>query len=1023
MPMDDRGDGDTLTAVDTLDASTQDAVEPVRTWTLGNKFEVLGEIGEGAAGVVLKVRHRELDRVMAVKVLKAREVSRERMLRFRREAQVATSLDHPNIVKVYDLDRASDGTPFMVMEHLEGEDLQTRLARRGPIPLPEVVSLLEGVADALEQAHSLGVVHRDLKPANLFQTTSGVVKILDFGVCHYRGSLDDLTESGEVLGTPLYMAPEQIRGAEPTPATDVFALAAIIFHLVTGMPPFRVGSLYDLAQRSREGSSPGGHRGDTGLDPRVYRVLARGMSFDPRDRPPGPNALLDELRAVADRAAALSPRPTGHPGGSSTPGAGGRSRRSWAVLRWVLGALFAGMLALGLLGILLREPGQTGFHGPLALGAEPPTLLVLPFDGRGERTVDRHLWPLVDRMIVHALAPEETLWARVSRVDPLLVSEELERRELGLPLDRAARLELARVFHADVVLWGRTHREGGLVHLDATLQRVGEQEGVRLHAARVHLRDAAELLADRVSRALWDERVPDTLPDGTEERFWVREPESARAIAGIDLFGPEAERERELDRILAHDQAAVGALWIHFLADFWDERRVERLVQASGMVGDPQLQAFFSALDAAREDPGACARVDLDGLGARYPVMLGALARSTCALRAGGLADALAAGLAAWRSMATRPLAQLYVYRLLARVRTCEEQLPTRETMQREMPEFVLGWSNLATWYARCDHLERAQEIMKVARAMLGPDHGVRYEVAYNGALIHLVAMDPDGARRWLDLLEQSRDLRHQDHGYFMISSLYSFFMGRWSDGVATLERGLREFDSTPPGYRYSLFVTALFYHLLTSGELDRAEELIRGYEQRLSGSGDTVKRYEVAMMFAALDAARGNVDMATLRRRMARLGQEVQARQGERGASVATANEALVLSHVGSPEACRELLRRTPSGVDHLMAGCRYRAASLLLAEGRLLPALEGFRRAYRDVIWTTFLYTEFLPGILLGWASAAEAAGRGEEAARVATRLVRSYGRSERIVPEVAEAMVILGRLGGAGAAAPAR
>lgn len=208
---------------------------------LGGKLEIMRPIGTGGMGVVYEVHHNVLGVRRAVKLLVGDFVGRsERVMeRFRREALVASELSHPNIIKVYDLDRAPDGTPFILMELLEGRDLESLIRTGAPFELEKVVSLLAGPADALDAVHRNGVVHRDLKPANLFLTQKGTVKVLDFGITQLAKDVDArITRAGEVLGTPLYMSPEQMMGEHVDGRADVYALAAIAYELLTGKTIF-----------------------------------------------------------------------------------------------------------------------------------------------------------------------------------------------------------------------------------------------------------------------------------------------------------------------------------------------------------------------------------------------------------------------------------------------------------------------------------------------------------------------------------------------------------------------------------------------------------------------------------------------------------------------------------------------------------------------------------------------------------------------------------------------------------------
>jgi tRNA A-37 threonylcarbamoyl transferase component Bud32 len=212
-----------------------------------SRFDLLEVLGQGATAVVYRARDKTLNRTVAVKVLHERaganDVVRER---FRREAQAAAGLSHPNVVTVYDAGE-EQGRSFLVMELVEGRPLDRWLKEPQGNPL----ALLEKAARGVAAAHERGVVHRDLKPANILVTAAGEPKVGDFGLAHVVETRTELTRTGTTLGTPLYMAPEQVeaRSGEISPRTDVYALGAILYEMLAGQPPHVGTSLADLYAR------------------------------------------------------------------------------------------------------------------------------------------------------------------------------------------------------------------------------------------------------------------------------------------------------------------------------------------------------------------------------------------------------------------------------------------------------------------------------------------------------------------------------------------------------------------------------------------------------------------------------------------------------------------------------------------------------------------------------------------------------------------------------------------------------
>ncbi len=249
---------------------------------IGGRFEVLRELGRGGFGVVFEARDRELGRLVAVKVVRARRGVDPGMLRA--EAEAAAALHHPNIVTVHDLGSAG-GEGWLVLELLRGETLEARL-HRGALPGPEALRVATEIARGLAHAHRAGVLHRDLKPSNVFLCDDGAVKILDFGLSRVFGS-----GSGPEGGTPAYMAPEQWRRDAEDERTDVFALGVMLHEMLTGSRPFAVESGRSTALD--DGPVP---ELPAGAAPRDLRMLVRrSMSRSRDDRPRDGAVVLESL--------------------------------------------------------------------------------------------------------------------------------------------------------------------------------------------------------------------------------------------------------------------------------------------------------------------------------------------------------------------------------------------------------------------------------------------------------------------------------------------------------------------------------------------------------------------------------------------------------------------------------------------------------------------------------------------------------------------------------------------------------
>src|SRR5512134_467396 len=207
------------------------------------RYEVLEEIGKGAMGVVYLARDPLIGRLVALKTFRVGFAARDDELaqfrsRFVREAQSAGILSHPNIVTIHDVvDEGPAGVCFIAMEYVKGTNLKQLLQRPDPFPIGFVVEIIAQVAEALDFAHSRGVVHRDVKPANILITPGNRVKITDFGIARIDSS--NLTMEGQLLGTPNYMAPEQIQGREVDHRADIFSLGVVFYEMLTRKKPFQ----------------------------------------------------------------------------------------------------------------------------------------------------------------------------------------------------------------------------------------------------------------------------------------------------------------------------------------------------------------------------------------------------------------------------------------------------------------------------------------------------------------------------------------------------------------------------------------------------------------------------------------------------------------------------------------------------------------------------------------------------------------------------------------------------------------
>ncbi|MBK9037093.1 MAG: serine/threonine protein kinase [Myxococcales bacterium] len=247
---------------------------------LGGRYRLLDELGDGATAIVYRALHLALDREVALKLLRPTEARDPRAVaRFLREARVASRFRHANVIEILDYGQLPDGRPFLAMELSPWPTLDRRLAD-GPLPIDDAVEITRQLAAGLGAAHAAGVVHRDLKPSNVFVSDALQVKIGDFGAAKLVGS-PGLTQEGWTVGTPLYMAPEQIVDGPSDHRLDLYALGCILFEMLTGHPPYQAPTVRELLTRHLSAPLPAL---TDDAPPALAAVVRKALAKAPDDR-------------------------------------------------------------------------------------------------------------------------------------------------------------------------------------------------------------------------------------------------------------------------------------------------------------------------------------------------------------------------------------------------------------------------------------------------------------------------------------------------------------------------------------------------------------------------------------------------------------------------------------------------------------------------------------------------------------------------------------------------------------------
>ncbi len=298
-----------------IDKATLEALPDERIGKLlKGRYMIEEQLGEGGMAVVYRARNTLVERPVAVKVMNPHlAVDPDLKERFRREAKNAAAVAHPNIIDIYDYGETDEGTPFLVMEILDGTAL-TGLIERGPMPAPQVAAIGVQVARGLARAHDFSVLHRDLKPENIFICRGpdgklGTVKLLDFGIAR---SMHDarLTSSGQVFGTPQYMAPERVTTIDAGPSADLYSLGVILFEMVTGRLPFEANDLPGFLIKHLQDPPPRPSQLVPDIPRRLEELILSLLEKKPENRPVDAHAVIKALEPlVPQEVEAAMPRP------------------------------------------------------------------------------------------------------------------------------------------------------------------------------------------------------------------------------------------------------------------------------------------------------------------------------------------------------------------------------------------------------------------------------------------------------------------------------------------------------------------------------------------------------------------------------------------------------------------------------------------------------------------------------------------------------------------------------------------
>ena len=423
-------------------------------------YRILGKIGGGGMGVVYEAEDLRLGRHVAIKFVPDNLLGdRKSVERFEREAKAASRLSHPNVCTIHEIDD-NNGHPFIVMEKLDGESLKQRM-RGNPIELDTLLEIGVQVAEALQALHAKGIIHRDIKPANIFLTSSGQVKVLDFGLAKFsrdtvstgdeKAYEDSLTAVGVVPGTAVYMAPEQARGEDLDPRSDIFSFGVVLYEMATGKKPFRGTNVVTTLDAMLHQKPAPPTVVNPGLPREIEGVIGKAMQKDRDERYQTATQLKSDLQQLK-RASESGLIKTGSRESSIrviTSTFGGPSPMQKYLMIGMAGLLVALLAAIGTWWLKHRT-------GTAAGGAR--AIAVLPLQNQnGDFSVDYLRFALPDE-ISSVLTYSRGLDVRPSSVTRKYVGADLDPQKVG------------RELHVGIVLSGHFLKQGD--HLLVTLEAV-----------------------------------------------------------------------------------------------------------------------------------------------------------------------------------------------------------------------------------------------------------------------------------------------------------------------------------------------------------------------------------------------------------------------------------------------------------------------------------------------------------------------------------------------------------------------